>query len=507
MNSKITQLKVVEDYNKLKDYARTCVEKRKYSKALLSLEMASKIMYKFNFTYTDDAMEEEIVKIAKLLFGNKEKSIVNYEQKKIIFYDYFALDGRGLTQQYLSGLIDLNYEILYISYEKKNEKKSEKIFSQLKNYNKSKTHIIKKRNPTEIAEDLFDAVNSFGANAIFLHTSPWDVVGISVFSQFSESKRYLINITDHAFWLGKCCLDYLLEFRSYGYNVSRVFRSIPIEKLILMPFYPIQDLDIPFGGFPFDANKKKVIFSGGALYKINGRNLFFDIIKHIIDNHEDTVFLYAGNGDTRYFKKFISQNHLNNRVFLISERKDISQLIKNCYFYVGTYPLGGGLMTQLAVANKKVPIVFTDEKLLCNYIEPLFINVENKLKTYSNLKDYYEIIDKLIVDPGYMKEIENSLNDMIITKKDFAYNLLSCINKQKTKVDFMLYNIEISEITNLYLEIEDDNVDSYNSIFIDSKNIGIIFKFLDLTVVFSIFKRTIKKIFNRIKKTSSNGNL
>lgn len=62
-------------------------------------------------------------------------------------------------------------------------------------------------------------------------------------------KRYLINPTDHAFWLGKSCLDFSIEFRDYGCNVSNKFRSIENNQIIKQIYYPIL-ISSDFKGLP-----------------------------------------------------------------------------------------------------------------------------------------------------------------------------------------------------------------------------------------------------------------
>lgn len=500
MNTKITKQRVNKDFIKLKELAKKCYDKKDYYQTLSTIETASKLMYAFNISYTDDDMEEMLSNIAYEVLKSNTRKIPPNNGRKIILYDFFAMDNRGLTQQYIMALIDLDYEILFITYQRDSMKQSEQIFLQLKLYKKAQIYTIKNKEYIESSKEMYNVIKKFGATKALIHTSPWDVVGIMTFSYLTEVERYLINLTDHAFWLGKCCSDYILEFRSYGYNISKNYRNIKEEKLMLLPYYPVQDLTIPFEGFPFDTIGKKVIFSGGAVYKIYGSNIFFDTIKHIVEKHDDTIVMYAGGGNTKPFKNFIVNNHLEKRVFLISERKDISQIFKNCYFYLGTYPLCGGLMTQYAVANNKIPIAFADEKIKCNFIESLFINVKNRVLTYTKLKKYYDTIDKLIDEPKYKNELENNLNDLIITRAEFAENLLSSLEKKSTKFSFIKYDIDINEFSNLYFKMENDYLHNYYSIFIGSRNVKLILKFMNIHLLNVLIKTIINKLIKKLTK-------
>ena len=99
---------------------------------------------------------------------------------------------------------------------------------------------------------------------LFLYTMSYDVAAIVVFSAINIARKFQINLTDHAYWLGRDCFDYCIEFRDYGATISHRFRKIDSEKLIKIPFYPYVDYEAEFLGFPFES-QNKVIFSGGAL--------------------------------------------------------------------------------------------------------------------------------------------------------------------------------------------------------------------------------------------------
>lgn len=212
-----------------------------------------------------------------------------------------------------------------------------------------------------------------------------------------------------------------------------------------------------------------------------------------MQNHEDTILLYAGGGDTKPFEKFITNNHFEDRIFLIHERKDITQIFKKSYLYLGTYPIGGGLMTQFAVANKKIPLVYTDEKYECNYIEPLFINKNEFVKTYTSLDEYFETIDQYIDKPEYKNQVEKSLNDLIITKTEFAEALQCALKNKGTKYLFERKTIDIDAFYELYFQTENYYLHDYYFIFVRSKNIKIILKFFNIHLLNALIKVAVNK--------------
>jgi len=468
INKRITLEQVNYDFEKLKNHAIKLFNQNKLAQCIRTIEVAGNLMYNFNVKYTDAGIENLIVKISRKIFNN-EKNVFNaeYEDKKIIFYDYFALDNRGLTQQYLRGLMDLNYEILYITYHLNDKNKSTNIINELNEYGKSRIYYIKNKNYIKASIELYYAIKDFKSNKALIHTSPFDMIGLTTFA-FLENKinRFLINITDHAFWLGKSSADYFIEFRSYGFNISVKYRGIDKEKLLILPYYPIQDHKIKFQGFPFDSKNKKIIFSGGSLYKIYGSNFFFNTIKHLLDRHNNVVFLYAGNGDSKPLNNFIKTNGYHNRLFHITERKDITQIFKKCYFYLGTYPISGGLMAQYAVANGKVPICYANKEPSINFIEKLFVNTNETKFTYTDIKSYYGEIDKLISNPEYLRSRELQLNGLLISEDEFSNELSSCITEGKTKFTPDKVDIDSAEANQTYLDLANNYPTRYYGMFV-----------------------------------------
>ena len=107
-----------------------------------------------------------------------------------------------------------------------------------------------------------------------------------VFSALTSSSRFLINLTDHAFWLGTCCIDYCLEFRDYGYTISLQKRKINSEKLLYQPYYPIADSS-EYLDLPFSLINNKIILTGGAFYKMYGEDdIFFNILQNLLSTYE-----------------------------------------------------------------------------------------------------------------------------------------------------------------------------------------------------------------------------
>lgn len=468
----VTKDIVLRDYLKLKKGLTKYYAQNKIEDFMESLKIVGRLMYNFNFFYKDDEIEELIKECSKKI----DVKIKNQDLKKIIFYDYFSIDNRGLTEQYLDALMNLGYEILYISLQK-NTSKMKNIIEKISNYKKSEIYVVKNSFKFEACTEIKEKVEEFGATKVFIHTSPWDSVGIVTWSAFENKlERYFINLTDHTFWLGKSSADYFIEFRSYGKNISIDYRGIKEDKLIILPYYPIQNQTQEFQGFDFEYKSKKLIFSGGSLYKIYGSKIYFEIVKYILDNHEDTIILYLGNGDERPLQNFIKENNFKNRFYFKNERRDINEIFKRCYFYLGTFPVCGGLMSQFAGANNKLPVAYTSKDLPINLIEELFINAENKTFTYTDIKEIKKEISKLLLNKNYLDEKTINLSKLVISKLEFTEQLKTLINDKKTRFKFKAYEIDINKFSELYLQQENDFLNQYEQNFL-TKNIKIAFKF------------------------------
>lgn len=483
----ITKEKILYDFGRLKRKASLCFKYHLYSYSCSFLEMSSKLMYNANVKYYDNEIEELIHKLTSVII---KKQTFLPKKNRIVFYDCFAWDNRGLTEQYMDSLISLNkYEILYICNHKIDNKGTE-IKKKLKKANITMYELYTSNNIRK-SKELYDVISKFTPESIIIHNEPSDISGLIVFDSLKDTcKRYLINITDHAFWAGTTCFDYFFEWRDYGYNISSSFRKIDEKKLLLLPFYPMINKSIQFQGFPFDFNNKKIIFSGGSIYKIQGSNRFFEIIKYILDTYEDTIFLFLGNGDSSVLKKFIKQNNYNNRFYFFSERKDIYEVMNHCYLYLNTYPISGSLMTQLACSCGKIPLTYNENRNKDNEITELFINKININFVFYDLKTIFLQIDKYMQNSSETKKMEKQIKNLIITKDEFSIQLKNYLLGMKKQNIAQKYDIDVDSNINLFLKQINNNMEKYYICFL-KKNLFILI--INLKYYYKYFWVKIKK--------------
>jgi len=480
----VTETIVLRDYNKLKRLASFSYTAGLYSWAMDITRVAASLMYNFNIIYYDEDLETLLEKISKKVICKRPVKSAG-KNKKIVFYDGLSWDNRGQTEQYLQGLIDNDYEILFLTFKRRNDQSMTAIIKKLEGCSNAKVYYITGRTNIRKCREIYDVIIDYGPSKVLYHAYPYDTIGFIVLTALEDHpiERFQINLTDHTFWLGVKCIDYCLEFRQYGVNISRDYRHIPDEKLIIVPYYPIQNTDFRFQGFPFNAEGKKVIVSAGSLYKIYGSHIYFDIIKRIMIKYTDTIIYYLGNGDTRPLLKFIEENKFNERFFYSTERKDINEVMKRAYFYLNTYPIGGGLLPQLAVANNKIPIIYSDKEAREQNLDELFINNEERIFTIYDLDALYHEIDRLMVDTEYYADRTKLLKGKIISVSEFAKILYSALEYHETAFEKSQYDIDTKTFSKMYFEIENKYLKKYVTIFLHTKNILVYFCFIKYIIV------------------------
>ncbi len=468
MDKRIDRNTILTDYAKLKRIALKYAEHKDYDNAVFYMQRASILMYNSNIIYADAELENLLQVISKQIIVNDLTK--RPSSKKIVLYDYFVLDNRGLSEQYLDALFAYDYEVLFIGC--RDDEKSKQIYYKLQSHHIAYKVIIE-TNEIKKAKEIYQLILEFSPQIVIAHTSPWDISGLMAINRFDKNiKRFLINITDHAFWLGSTVFDYFLEFRDYGYNISKTYRRIDEKKLLKLPYYPILNKNIQFEGFDFDTKGKKLIFSGGSIYKIQGSSVFLDIVEYIVTNYTDTIFLFLGNGDSKYILDFIEKNKFQDRVYYRPERKDIYEVFKHCDLYLNTYPLIGGLMTQFACVAGKLPITLNDNSDPCNSISELITNCNDVEIEFDNIDSLKSKLDFYLKNPDILIKDSVKIKNAIISPKAFRDILLEYIEADApvSKIPFSSYYIDIDRFSKPYIvRFNENNGLSYYRMFIDHK--------------------------------------
>lgn len=414
-------------------------KKNHFFKAISFFSYAAELQYYYNSIYVDYRIEYSLKQISeKLLEPYLKLGITN----RYVFYDALGRDKQGLSQQYIDALNNIDCEFMFI-FENCSYNDNIEIIRELKRNRRVRVvEMGKNLSLEQKITFLYSLLKEYNPSKAFLHLLPWSTMAIVVFHAFPNITKYQINLTDHAFWLGAFLLDFSIEFRNYGYTVSLERRRITIEKLLVLPFYPIVTKE-KYLGLPVGVANKVKILSGGAYYKIYGENdFFFFLMKDILEDNPRVVILFVGTGNDLPLRKFIHNHNLESRIILLGFRKDINELFKYSDIFLGTYPIGGGLMSQYAAIHSKPLLVFAKkndksiESIICT----------NKYADFS-IYDRVELLSeakKLVNNSKYRIDRGRFFYDLIIKKEhfidEFAYMLVENSTKRAGRLDIIDYN-------------------------------------------------------------------
>lgn len=473
INKQIEKLK-----EKAAKYCHTNTEK-----SLAYISSVAKISYDYNQYYTDEELESLLLQIADTKITHR---FVNPDNNTVLFYDAFGLDIRGHVIVYTKAIAMNGYKLVYVTT-KRAINKQPKLKAELEDFaNVEWVYIDIDTSYIHWIEQLAEQFEIYKPNTAFFYSTPWDVSGTVVFNAYKNIvTRFLIDLTDHAFWLGVNTSDYFIGSRDYSASIQHFYRGIPVEKMKKLDVNLYIDKHIALGELPFDVEKTRFIFSGGSLYKTLGdpENKFYRIVAHILKKYPDVVFLYAGSGDATQMNRL--EEKFKDRVFLVPERPDFYRIMEKCLFYLNTYPMFGGLMMRYAAIARKLPLTLRHE----HDADGILMNQEQLGVEYDDLETMLTDIDKIIENGNYRKDKEVLLEGSVMTENRFANNIKNLIENHATEFSYSVNMIDTQSFRKEYIERFNFEQSLYNAIV---KKIN---KSLALDYPFFFSKAIIKKLF------------
>ena len=490
-----SKIEVEQIYADILRYAYRCYRRGHINRALKGLEAASKWAYNLNFIYTDADAEKLIKDIAENKIERKQ--IDNPIHNRCVLIDSFLLDNRGLSQQYLRAMMANDMEILVV-YTTAGGNIGRDTLSEIRSYNKAKFLSFKKgMDLIEEAQQINKSIEVFSPAHIFLHLTPWDVVALMACHSIKGPKTYQINLTDHAYWAGANFIDYNLEFRPYGYTVSLEKRGLKDEQLLALPYYPIIPISGEFEGFPNLPHNAIKVFTGGALYKMMGKDdIFFHMMERILSVAPYVYILVAGFNINKNFKEKVSNIKGGERVLQIGIRHDIDAVFDNCDIFLETYPTTGALMAQYAAIHAKPIVAYRDENDMESAIEEL-VYPENDFKSYTNLEAMTGYAEKLINNIDFRISEGQKLQKNMVNADQFNRSFMDLIKNHHPISAWKKDDIDYEVFFERYLELE-------NQQFIATKTVIGCLKtktFSAITICRkNLMEQFLKIIFNKIAR-------
>lgn len=104
--------------------------------------------------------------------------------------------------------------------------------------------------------------------------------------------------------------------------------------------------------------------------------------------------------DARIFREFIRNNGFQRRVFLLGSRRDIHAVFRACDIYMGTYPIGGGLMSQYAAVNGKPILAYASEECPSAFVETVVCHKTRLKITHTDVESFAQSCPGPVLRPG-----------------------------------------------------------------------------------------------------------
>lgn len=474
----ITQNNVYKKFNYFVNKAQFLLSKGKFELACDCAKLACVLAKNYYLCYEDERLEEFISK-ASNTFSPFRKKIQNGDKSsRFVFYDTHTTDNIALTQQYLGALLSWNVNFLYITTKNLNTSKTAFIKTMLDSSGRVTINLI----PTNLSAEkqvmyIIDTVQRYSPHIALIQTISDDVIGTIAWNFLNSIERFYIDLSDHSFWLGAKTFDYFIAFRNYGVNISIQHRKINPERIFIQPFYPILKSK-RFQGLPHGEGKIKLL-SGGRIEKIYGqKDKYFELIKNILLENKNTILYFVGGGafgkvgETAYIKKKWKELGIEDRVFMLGFRNDIVELYKNVDLYIGTFPMGGGLMSQIA-ASQGLPVVQYASDGLSMCLGEFFLpnKFSRKFVFIDDEKGFYDEVKFLINNREARTKQGKEIKKSVISKEKFNEQLYILINEKRDSIDREIYHVDCEHLRANQFELENNCHHSYSRILIKSKYI------------------------------------
>lgn len=441
-------MKSVKNYldstlKKLYKTADSSLARGRLDDAMAAVASAARILYAANVRYTDPVAEELLAKIVAQLPEPKTGEAVS---GRILFYDGFGFNNRGLVQIYLKAL-GKQGQLIYVTHARNRENLPDVV--RIVEDCGGTVVWLTGNTMTSLAGEISGLFAQQLPQSAFLYTMPNDVPALAAFQRNGGcAHRYQINLTDHAYWLGTAAFDTCIEFRDYGASISRDKRAIPAEKLAKVPFYPAIDPNAPFQGYPFPVSEgMQVVFSGGSLYKtLGGGNRYYAMAEFILKEFPNALFWYAGSGDASQLNILIEK--YPSRVFHTSERSDLFQVLQHSFLYLSTYPLCGGLMFQYAASAGKIPVTLRYDDVSDDFL----LDQDDLGIQFATMEEVEQELRKLFTDPDYRAEKERRVKAAVLDQTAFEASVASLLRTGDSGYQIRFKPVNTKEFLDEYLD-------------------------------------------------------
>ena len=433
------EVKDIEKIQKvIKNDIRKSLRKGKVEKAIRLIDCFADTTQRINNILRDDDIEDALRELSDK-YIDSSIDITDGDKNTIVMYDQIGTTA-CLGVQYLRGLAACGYKIIYI-YEDYNFMSaiSTGMLGEVKKYclefYEFNSHCVY-QNGKFLGNTIRDIIIRANPSKIIMHPQGVGALGMAILFSIKGARKYRIVPGDHHFYIGYDCFDRFIEFRSLGCSSAIYERKIPAEKIYKLSYYPIIDEFVPFQGFPEGTKGKVIIGSGGAIYKFQGSDIFYNILESILSRTKNSVFVFMG-VPSEQLLKLSKKDCIKGKVFLLGYRKDFAAVMKHIDILFNSYPLSGGLFCQTAARFAKPILAYSPESSRSeNAVENILGKAKNGEQiTISNTEKLVEHAVKLIESRSYRKEWGELAHSIQQTPENFNNQLNNILNEEYPTLD------------------------------------------------------------------------
>lgn len=444
-------------YNGVKYQAKQAAEDGNYEYSLQLVRHCATIAQQFNWIYADDELEDLLKEISTKIIATSSELYVPIESR-VVLYDDFCVSF-VLALQYVKALVEAGKEVMYLITEQQDGKFSSIISTIEKKYPQVKIVIIPNGSRVELAKGIYNEILAFQPEKVLFHIFAHSVSVPAIYTLPSKIDTYIINLADQTFWLGAKAVKYVLEFRQFGVSVSQQRRGIKPHQQLLVPFYPIVDNN-PFQGFPKECTEdgKVLIFSGGDIYKVlDDRRMYWHLVKRILDTYPEVVFLFATKMDgigEDFLDSFIRANHYEGRFICSKFRPDINEVLAHVDIFMGTCPVCGSLMSQLAARNATPILQYYYPGTPDDETEQAICINEQFTISFQDEELFMQEAEKLIKDTAYRKQQGKRLQSAMVSILQFNKLVADTLSTNKTQMPLEPFEMDYKQLDDRWFALE-----------------------------------------------------
>lgn len=443
-------------YRGVKAHAIRAYKDGDYERSMQYVRHCATIAQQFNWIYADEELEDLLKEMSTKIITPSTSYTPN--ENRVVLFDDFCVSFI-LALQYLEALVVAGKEVMYLTLSQHDERFADIVSLIKEKYPTIKIVSVNQKTIIKSTIEVYKEIITFSPQKVLFHMTANSLAFPSIYALPQSIDTYIINLADQTFWLGAKAIKYVLEFRQFGVSVSQQRRGIKPHQQLLVPFYPIVDNN-PFKGFPKECTEKGkvLVFSGGDIYKVLDENrMYWHLVKQLLDAFPELVFLFATKEDNlgvQFLQKFIKDNHYEGRFIYTKFRPDINEVMAHVDIFMGTCPVCGSLISQLAARNATPILQYYYPGTPDDETEQAICINEQFSISFQNEERFMQEAEKLIKDATYRKQQGERLKNAMITIPQFNQLVADTLFTNKTQIPLEPFTMDYKQLDDRWFALE-----------------------------------------------------